>query len=200
MGYRTMTAEAFRAVRVQKPGGVILDVRTPIEYREVHVQDAQSIPLDTLTGERIRQLIAEYSITLESPVYILCRSGGRATQAAERFDAAGFGELAVRVDGGTTACIEAGVPVIRTAGVISLERQVRIVAGLLVLLGAVLGVLVHPYWCFLSMFVGFGLTFSGITNWCGMALLLAKMPWNRSSGNSCSACQTTANTCKTSGK
>ncbi len=191
MGYRTMTAEAFRAVRVQNPEAVVLDVRTPIEYREVHVQNAKLVPLDTLNDEHIHQLVSEYRITEESPVYILCRSGGRATQAAERFDAVGLGDLAVRVDGGTTACVDAGVPVDRTSGVISLERQVRIVAGLLVLLGAVLGVWVHPYWSFLSMFVGAGLTFAGVTNWCGMALLLAKAPWNSSSGSCCS-CRTSS--------
>ena len=86
------------------------------------------------------------------------------------------------VEGGTKAWEAAGLPVVRGQGVISIERQVRIGAGTLVLLGVLLGSWVDPFWFFLSGFVGAGLIFAGITDWCGMGLLLAKMPWNQSSG------------------
>ena len=73
----------------------------------------------------------------------------------------------------------------RGAAVVSLERQVRIVAGFLTLGGVVLGALVHPGFYGLSAFVGAGLMFAGITDWCGMAMVLARMPWNRRSGGTC---------------
>ena len=83
------------------------------------------------------------------------------------------------VEGGTEAWIAAGLPVSRgVAKVISLERQVRIVAGTLVLTGVLLAYFVHPAFVGISAFVGAGLIFAGVTDWCGMGLLLAKLPWN----------------------
>jgi rhodanese-related sulfurtransferase len=85
------------------------------------------------------------------------------------------------VEGGTAAWERAGLQVVRREGrrVISLERQVRIAAGSLVLIGVTLGWLVHPALFGLAAFVGLGLVFAGVTDWCGMGLLLARMPWNQ---------------------
>jgi rhodanese-related sulfurtransferase len=160
----------------------LIDVRTPLEYREVHVDCACNIPLDTLDPPKV--MLNRHS-TRETPIYLICRSGGRATQACERFINAGFPNV-VNVAGGTLACIEAGLPVVRGKKVFSLERQVRITAGLLVLVGVALGWLVHPAFYCLSAFVGAGLIFAGITDSCPMALLIAKMPWN--GGNKLCAC------------
>ena len=91
---------------------------------------------------------------------------------------AGFTRV-FNVEGGTTACLAEGLPVVHGSKAISLERQVRMTAGSLVLAGALLGLLVHPYWTVLAAAVGAGLLFSGITDTCGMAVILAKMPWNR---------------------
>jgi rhodanese-related sulfurtransferase len=107
----------------------------------------------------------------------VCRSGGRSQQACEKFLKAGFANV-VNVEGGTLACENTGLPLVRGKKVISLERQVRIAAGSLVLLGVVLGWLVHPYLVGLSAFVGAGLLFAGLTDTCGMGMLLARMPWN----------------------
>ena len=85
----------------------------------------------------------------------------------------------VNVEGGTLACVEAGLPVVRGKKAISLERQVRIAAGSLVLLGVLLGWFVHPAFIGLSAFVGAGLVFAGITDTCGMGMMLARMPWNQ---------------------
>jgi hypothetical protein len=85
----------------------------------------------------------------------------------------------VNVEGGTQACESSGVPVVRGKKAISLERQVRIAAGSLVLTGVTLGWLVHPGFFGLSAFVGAGLVFAGITDTCGMGMLLARMPWNQ---------------------
>ena len=112
------------------------------------------------------------------PLYLICRSGGRGRQACEKFLAAGFTNI-INVDGGTLACVECGLPLVRGQKMMSLERQVRIAAGSLVLLGALLGWLVHPAFVGLSAFVGAGLVFAGVTDTCGMGLMLARMPWNQ---------------------
>ena len=115
-------------------------MRTPVEYREVHAADARNVPLDRLDPAAVMQ--ARNGIE-DEPLYLICRSGSRGRQACEKFLAAGFTNV-VNVEGGTLACVEAGLPVVRGKKAISLERQVRIAAGSLVLLGACLGWLVHP--------------------------------------------------------
>jgi rhodanese-related sulfurtransferase len=164
----------------------LIDVRTPVEFREVHCTFARNVPLDQLDPQA---LLAERPGAANQPIYLICRSGSRGRQACEKLIAAGFRQV-VNVEGGTLAWVEAGLPVNRGKKAISLERQVRIAAGSLVLLGSVLGALVHPGWIGLAAFVGAGLVFAGITDTCGMGLLLAKMPWNRlptsAQANSCS--------------
>lgn len=153
----------------------LIDVRTPVEYREVHVAIARNVPLDQLDPAAVMQA---RNGSANDPLYLICRSGSRGQQACEKFVKAGFTN-AVNIDGGTIACVEAGMSVVRGKKSMSLERQVRIAAGSLVVLGAVLGWLVHPGFIGLSAFVGAGLVFSGITNTCGMGMILARMPWNR---------------------
>lgn len=152
----------------------VLDVRTPVEYREVHASCARNVPLDQLD---VAQVMAGHGDSTR-PLYVICRSGGRGQQACEKFRAAGFTNV-INVEGGTQAWDQAGLPVVRGKKAISLERQVRIAAGSLVLLGATLGAFVHPYWIGLAAFVGAGLVFAGITDTCGMGMLLARMPWNQ---------------------
>ncbi|MGA2241040.1 MAG: rhodanese-like domain-containing protein [Verrucomicrobiota bacterium] len=161
-----------------QPGLPLLDVRTPAEYAEVHVPQARNVPLDQLSP---KALFDAGQLPKGQPVYLLCRSGGRATKAAEQFGREGF-DQGIVVEGGMQAWIEAGLPVTRGAArVISLERQVRIAAGSLVLIGVLLAYFIHPGFIALSAFVGAGLVFAGVTDWCGMGLLLAKMPWNQQS-------------------
>jgi rhodanese-related sulfurtransferase len=162
----------------------LIDVRTPVEFREVHVEMARNVPLDRLDAAA---LMRARNGSADEPLYVICRSGSRGKQACEKFLQAGFPNV-VNIEGGTLACVEAGLPVVRGKKAISLERQVRIAAGFLVLAGAILAMTVHPYFAGLSAFVGAGLMFAGITDTCGMAMLLARMPWNQvgketSSGN-----------------
>ena len=152
----------------------LIDVRTPVEFREVHVEIARNVPLDRLDPAALMQA---RNGSADEPLYILCRSGSRGQQACEKFLTAGFANV-VNIEGGTLACIEAGLPVVRGKKVISLERQVRIAAGALVLIGSVLA-FVSPYWIGLAAFVGAGLMFAGITDTCGMGMMLARMPWNQ---------------------
>jgi rhodanese-related sulfurtransferase len=153
---------------------VLIDVRTPAEYRAVHATSARNVPLHSLDVGTVQH---EMELLYETPVYLICKSGSRAREAQKKFVAAGFASVCV-VEGGTEAWEAAGLPVERGTGVMSLERQVRIAAGSLVLLGLVLALTVHPYAAGLSAFVGAGLVFAGVTDTCGLAMLLARMPWN----------------------
>jgi rhodanese-related sulfurtransferase len=153
----------------------IVDVRTPGEFARVHATGARLMPLDELNP----QAIAAQRPAAGDSVYVICHSGKRAAKACEHLLNAGLPNV-YAIEGGTEAWEASGLPVERgTSRVISLERQVRIVAGSLVLAGAILAWLVHPAFVGLSAFVGAGLVFAGVTDYCGMAMLLAKMPWNR---------------------
>ena len=153
----------------------LVDVRSPAEFNAVHAEGAILCPLDTLNP---RQLAEQLGLSSTAPVALLCASGNRAKKAAEKFFSEGIPHCLV-VEGGTQAWEAAGLPVTMGKGVISIERQVRIGAGTVVLAGVLLGHFTHRGWYFLSGFVGCGLIFAGITDWCGMGLLLAKMPWNQ---------------------
>ena len=162
----------------------LIDVRTPAEFGEVHVEFAHNVPLDRLDARDVAALAGD------GPVYFVCKSGGRSAKACEKLMAAGRTNV-VSVEGGTAACEAAGVPVVRGRKVMSLERQVRIAAGALVAIGAGLAAFgPDPVWqrigAGLAGFVGCGLVFAGITDTCGMAMLIARMPWNQSTGGSSS--------------
>lgn len=151
----------------------LIDVRTPAEFREVHVECARNVPLDQLDPQAIVSQRGQTNETL----YVICKAGGRGQQACNRFQAVGYSNV-INVEGGTQACVQAGLPVVRGKKAMSLERQVRIAAGALVLLGFGLSFL-NPYFIGLSAFVGAGLVFAGITDTCAMGMLIAKLPWNR---------------------
>lgn len=161
--------EAHSALR-NGQGTELIDVRTPVEFRGLHAAPARNVPLDRLDsiveGDRNR------------PLYVICQSGARGAKARDELASRGFTNV-VNVEGGTLAWEKAGLPVVHGRKAISLERQVRIAAGSLVLLGVALSWLVHPYWIGVSAFVGAGLVFAGITDTCGMGLILARMPWNQ---------------------
>jgi rhodanese-related sulfurtransferase len=169
---KTITPAELQSILVADPAVTVIDVRTPVEFAEVHVPSAQSLPLDELKPDAL-------ALPKDQPVYLLCRSGQRATKAAEKLAKAGFTQPIV-VAGGTLAWIEANLPVTRSAvKVMSLERQVRIVAGGIIFTGVLLAHFVDGRFIWLSGFVGAGLVFAGITDFCGMGLLLARMPWNK---------------------
>jgi rhodanese-related sulfurtransferase len=150
----------------------LVDVRTPAEHRALHAQGVTLMPLD-----QFDPAIVKASVPAGKTIHLLCKSGGRAKMAAQKLSDAGC--PCVVVEGGTEAWAAANLPVNRGKAVMSLERQVRIAAGMLVLIGVVLGFTVHPNWFYLSGFVGAGLTFAGITDSCMMGMMIAKMPWNR---------------------
>ena len=178
MPVQTITPREVHRMRQQGTSVNILDVRTPAEYEQVHAEGARSAPLDGLDPLAIE---ATRQAASQEPLFVICKSGRRAAKACEKLMGAGVVNI-FNIQGGTDAWVQAGLPVEQGArATISLERQVRIGAGLLVVLGVVLGWHVHQAFHLLSAVVGAGLVFAGVTDWCGMAMLLAKMPWNRAS-------------------
>ena len=150
----------------------VIDVREYSEYETERLPGAKLVPLSAL--EQNAQ-----AIDRTQPIFVLCRSGQRATQAAARLSKLGFQNLTV-VDGGMLAWSAAGLPVEKgTSKVWSLERQVRFTAGFIVLVGVLLATFVHPYFMALSGFIGAGLVFASVTDTCAMGMMLAKMPWNQ---------------------
>jgi rhodanese-related sulfurtransferase len=157
----------------------ILDVRTPVEYREIHAPNSVLHPLHNLDPAKVREMAGDANC------FIMCRSGNRAKTAAEKLTAAGLKNVQV-IEGGILGWEQAGLEVNRGAKGMSIERQVRIGAGSMVLAGVLLGVFVSPLFLILSGFVGCGLIFAGGTDWCGMGLILARMPWNNNvEGGAC---------------
>ena len=175
MSVQTITPREVEDMRRRGQSVDLIDVRTPVEYREVHAEAARSVPLDRLDP---RAVMEARNGTKEETLYVICRSGSRSRQACKAFHAAGFADV-VNVEGGTLAWEQAGLPVVRGKKAVSLERQVRIAAGSLVVLGTALGAFVHPAFLGLAAFVGAGLVFAGVTDTCGMGMILARMPWNR---------------------
>lgn len=157
----------------------LLDVRTPVEFAAAHVPGAKLVPLDELDcAVFLKQRGAS-----DKPLYVLCQSGGRARRAVEKFQRAGF-DGCVLVDGGTQGWMDAGLPVQRgESKVLPLMRQVQIAVGLVSAIGAALALWVDVWFALIPLVMGCGLLFAGVTGFCGLALVLAKMPWNKTSGS-----------------
>jgi len=155
----------------------LVDVRSPGEYAAGHIPQASNIPLEQVES-RLKDLADHGEVVL------ICQSGRRAGMCFENFS--NVQPNLVVLDGGTGAWVNEGGDVVKTqASSWSIERQVRLTAGLLILLGTILSLTTAPAWIYLAMFVGAGLTFAGLTNVCGMASLFALMPWNKA--KSCDA-------------
>jgi rhodanese-related sulfurtransferase len=153
----------------------LIDVRTPGEYDEGHLPGAMNLPMEQAEA-RLDDL------TAHDPVVLICQSGKRAAMTCALLTP--HRKNLLLLEGGTKAWRDAGLPVVQTAAArLPLMRQVQIGAGLLVLLGTLLSLFVHPAWLGVAIFVGAGLLVAGTTGFCGMALLLAKAPWNRPVAN-----------------
>lgn len=168
-----LTPADLASRRHEHPDTRLLDVRTPGEFAAEHIAGAYNIPLDMLGqhGPQIRAGVA-------APVVLVCRSGQRARKAEAVLRAAGATNLHV-LDGGMTAWVAAGQPVRRGEPRISLERQVRIAAGMLAAAGGFLALFVNPLFAALPAFVGSGLVVAGVTDTCAMGALIARLPYNR---------------------
>lgn len=182
MSIQTIDPAAFANI---VPDSIIIDVRTRMEHDACRLcRLHQHIPLDQLEPQ---QFLQQHGYGLVRPLYLLCRGGTRARQAAEKFVAAGCQNVFV-VTGGLDACQGLGQPVEGHAvspgnaslrAPITLERQVRIAAGSIVVLGSMLALMWSVGFAIIPLLVGGGLIFAGITDRCGLALVLTKAPWNQ---------------------
>jgi rhodanese-related sulfurtransferase len=155
----------------------VIDVRTPAEYEAVHARGAKLRPLHDLSTAGLPGR--------DQPVYILCKSGMRATQAAEKLLEEGISHPVV-VEGGTDAWVAAGLPVEGSGrSAVPLDRQMRIFAGAMIFAGALLAMILSPVFVWIPLFMGCGLVFSGLTGICPMSNVIARMPWNRGSSCGC---------------
>lgn len=159
-------------------GCCLVDVREPVEHAEEHINGAKLIPL----GELERR---STEISRTEPLVVMCRSGRRGLDALKKLESMGI-TGARNLEGGMLAWKDAGLPVGKSKKeVFPLMQQVQIAIGTGVLTGVILARLVDPNWIYLSAFFGAGLLFAGTTGWCGLAILLSKMPWNHVPGSSC---------------
>ncbi len=166
--------ELAALLEIEAGGNVrLIDVRTPGEYESVHVAGSYNVPLDTL-GEHGREIGAVGGLTH----VLVCQSGQRARRAEEVLEAAGLRNLHV-LNGGINGWVASGFPVRRGPKRISVERQVRIAAGAIGAVGALLVLVTSPWFAVLPLFVGSGLVFAGVTDTCAMGRLLTKLPYNR---------------------
>ncbi len=173
MSYTLLTPADVKAQ--QAAGALLVDIRQPDEFRREHLPGAVSLPLETLLNGAP---LATHSPA--QPIIFHCQSGRRTQQNADALVRAAAPAPVAFLDGGLNSWKQAHQPTVEDKRQPRpLMQQVQIVAGSLILLGVVLGYAVHPGFFLLSGFVGAGLLFAGVSGWCGMALLLAKMPWNR---------------------
>jgi rhodanese-related sulfurtransferase len=148
----------------------VIDVREPMEYAGGHIADSLNVPLSCITQADLPQ----------GPLVLVCQSGNRSAKALRQLLQQGHPHPLCDLAGGLPLWQQAGLPLRKLKNApLPLMRQVQISAGSLVLLGLILSNTVAPAWILLSWFVGAGLVFAGISGFCGMARLLAVMPWNR---------------------
>jgi rhodanese-related sulfurtransferase len=176
----TTDPNQLKSINLEKD--IILDVRTELEYKEKHIGLKHiHVPLHDLDPV---DFIKRYNIKPVTVIHLLCLGGKRAEQAASKFIEAGHTAVKV-ITGGLIACEEYGHEIksyickSSCRPSVSLERQVRIIAGVCSIIGTILALFVNPLFSLVPLFVGAGLVFSGVTDFCGLALILAKAPWNK---------------------
>ena len=175
----TITPEQLHYEQLYGHRPALLDVRTHAEYRAGHIPEAKLLAIQELEPAAIAAHFDRPGVGHQETLYLTCQAGPRAQAAAERLQQAGFHNLAL-VEGGIRAWQDAGLPLVRHGHGISLERQVQIAIGSLLILKVLLGFSVHELFFALAAVIGAGLVMAGTTRWCGMAELIARLPWNRS--------------------
>lgn len=166
----TKLSPADAAARIRAGHAMLIDIREPDEFARRHIPGALSHPLSALDATPL-------PLAPDVDCIVTCQSGLRTTGNAARLEAAGARHV---LDGGVAGWAAAGLPVETNAKApLEMVRQVHITAGLLILTGVLLALTVAPSFIWLAAFVGAGLTFAGATGFCGMAHVLAPMPWNR---------------------
>ena len=171
-----MKIQATQLQKSLQSGGkiVLIDVRTPVEHEEMRISGSRLMPLDQLDPAAVKAAIADVDQCV-----LICQAGKRAESAYQKLQSAGCDKLVV-LEGGVSAWQSAGLPLERSERkVLPLMRQVQLIIGLLALSGSILALTVHRNFALIPAFLGCGLTMAGATGWCGLAILLSKMPWNK---------------------
>jgi rhodanese-related sulfurtransferase len=159
---------------------LFLDVREPDEYAQGHIVSSVHLPLAQVDPAVVGRMLRG-----EPRCIVVCKAGTRAQKAAQILAESGIQNISV-LEGGMDAWAAAGLPVKKGSEGISIQSQTRTIAGCMVLAGALLGIFVDRNWTYLAAFAGCGLIVAGLTGWCGMSVLLSKMPWNRNKACTCS--------------
>lgn len=168
-----LAPETLRAWLADQQDLMVIDVRSAAEFESMHIRGSYNVPLPLLS-EHTDELAAR----LGTRVVLVCQSGVRAEQARQRMAGAGIDTARV-LTGGVPGFAAAGGEVIRGRDRWDLERQVRLAAGSLVVLGLAGGRFLSPKVRMLAGAIGTGLTFSAATNTCAMGKVLSAMPWNK---------------------
>lgn len=170
MSNKVLTPQAAQALLAQ--GAVLVDIRGADEYAREHIAQAKHIPMDQLSSQGIPNNNA-------NTVIFHCRSGHRTAINAAALDNCVTCEMYI-LEGGIDGWKKAGLPVVAdTNQPLELQRQVQIGAGMMILVGVLLGSAVSPWLYAIAGFVGAGLLVAGVTGFCGLARVLMKMPWNK---------------------
>lgn len=170
-----ISAASFREILDAERGNpsvAFINVCSPDEYRSRHIDGVASLPLDQIEARRAE-------LEGKRTIYVHCRSGNRSQRAIETLERLGLDAEFVNVDGGQMAWESQGFQTVSLSRALPLTQQVFVAAGSLVLLGVGLVIWKGPAFLAIPLFVGAGLVFAGFTGWCGMGILLSKMPWNR---------------------
>jgi rhodanese-related sulfurtransferase len=160
--------------RLEDGSAILVDIREPAEHARENIPGASLAPLSRFDAAAVRRDAGH-----RPAVIFHCQGGNRTRANAQTLEACGTPEVYM-LEGGLQGWKAAGLPTrLDRSQPIEMQRQVQIAAGTLVVTGLALGAAVSPWFILLSAFVGCGLVFAGVSGWCGMAKLLAAMPWNR---------------------
>jgi len=175
---RTITPREIASRQARGEDPILLDVRSPQEFETLRARGARLWPLDRFDAREVREALEDAAAGIEKPVYLICRSGARAEQAARQMVASGFPN-AIVVEGGTEAWARSGLPAISGRRTLSPEQQLPVALGVLLVLKVVFGFAIHPVFFALVGGLGLGLIWAGATRPTALARLLQRMPWNR---------------------
>lgn len=153
---------------------VLIDVREPLEYRIERIKHAKNIPLATICLEDIN-----LPKNKNKKIVIQCRSGSRSRAACEKILKHDSSITLYNLEGGILDWAQQGFLTIKEKQVLPLERQVQITLGSVITFGVIMAYFVSTSWLILPTIIGLGLLNAGITGWCGLAKLIAKLPWNK---------------------
>lgn len=172
MPHSSIDVPSMRTFLERDPDALVVDVRTPAEYESSHIDGSVNLPLG-----RAEPYLERLAADARGPMVLVCQAGPRAEQFRDRLAEAGSARASV-MTGGMNAWEADGAPVVRGKERWSLERQVRLAAGSIVLVSVLMSLVWQPT-IWVAAFIGAGLTFAAVTNTCGMAMALSKLPYNR---------------------